>query len=158
MTEDSLLQVMSGIGQVSARFSQIAAIVGLLGGLVGERRVEIGVMKAVGWQSRHVEQVFLLEGFLLSLAGGLIGFLLRWGVALLLGQLPLPGVTETATQTIQSMAMVQTGDEVLTLPARVDALTLALAVLASLAGGTFASWSSARQAASLKPAQSLSQH
>ncbi|RPJ25151.1 MAG: FtsX-like permease family protein [Chloroflexi bacterium] len=168
MTEDSLLQVMGGIGQVSARFSQIAAAVGLLGGLllawaalgglVGERRVEIGVMKAIGWQSRHVEQVFLLEGFLLSLTGGLIGFLLGWGIALLLGQLPLPIVTETATQTIQSMAMVQTGNETLTLPARVDTLTLALAVLASVAGGTFASWSSARRAASLKPAQTLSQH
>jgi putative ABC transport system permease protein len=168
MTEDSLLQVMGGIGQVSARFSQIAAIVGLLGGLllawaalgglVGERRVEIGIMKAIGWQSRHVEQVFLLEGFLLSLAGGFIGFLLGWAVALLLGQLPLPGITETAAQTVQSMAMVQTGDQALTLPARVDALTLALAVLASVAGGTFASWSSARRAASLKPAQTLSQH
>ena len=167
MTEDSLLQVMGGIGQVSARFSLIAAIVGLLGGLllawaalaglVGERRIEIGVMKAIGWQSRDVEHVFLLEGFLLSLAGGLAGFLLGWAVALLLGQLPLPGVTEAATQTIQSMAMVQTGEQTLTLPARVDVVTLALAVLSSVAGGTFASWSSARRAASLKPAQSLSQ-
>jgi putative ABC transport system permease protein len=167
MTEDSLLQVMGGIGQVSARFSLIAAIVGLLGGLllawvalgglVGERRVEIGVMKAVGWQSRHVEQVFLLEGFLLSLAGGLVGFLLGWGVALLLGQLPLPDTTIPAAQTIQSMAMVEAGNQILTLPARVDARTLVLAVLASVAGGTFASWSSARRAASLKPAQTLSQ-
>jgi ABC-type lipoprotein release transport system permease subunit len=167
MTEDSLLQVMGGIGQVSARFSLIAAMVGLLGGLllawialgglVGERRVEIGIMKAVGWQSRHVEQVFLMEGFLLSLAGGLAGFLLGWGVAVLLSQLPLPNTAVPAAQTIQSMAMVQAGDPILTLPAQVDALTLALAVLASVGGGTFASWSSARRAASLKPAQCLNQ-
>jgi ABC-type antimicrobial peptide transport system permease subunit len=114
-------------------------------------------MKAVGWGSRHVEQVFLMEAFLLSLAGGLMGFLLGWGVALLLGQLPLPNVESLATQTIQSMAMVPTNTQTLTLPARVDAGTLALAILASVGGGTFAGWSSARRAASLKPAQSLSQ-
>ena len=167
MTEDSLLQVMGGISQVSARFSLIAALVGLLGGLllawaalgglVAERRVEIGVMKAVGWQSRHVERAFLQEAFLLSLLGGLVGFLLGWGVALLLGQLPLPEVTTPATQTLQSMAMVPTNTATLTLPARVDALTLALAVLASVGGGTLAGWSSARRAAALKPAQTLSQ-
>jgi ABC-type antimicrobial peptide transport system permease subunit len=119
--------------------------------------VEIGVMKGVGWQSRHVEQVFLKEAFLLSLAGGLAGFLLGWGVALLLGQLPLPVAAEPAVQTIQSMAMVPTETEVLKLPVRVDALTLGLTVVASVLGGTFAGWSSARRAARLKPAQSLSE-
>ena len=119
MTEDSLLQVMGGIGQASARFSLIDAIVGLLGGLllawaaldglVAERRVEIGVMKAVGWQSHHVRKTFLTEAFLLSLIEGVVGFL------------------------------------------------VALAVLASVCGGTFAGWNSARKAANLKPAQSLRQ-
>jgi putative ABC transport system permease protein len=165
MTEDSLLQVMGGIGQVSARFSLIAATVGLLGGLllawaalgglVAERRLEIGVMKAVGWQSRHVEQTFLLEAFLLSLLGGLVGFLVGWGVALLLGQIPLPDTATVADQTIQSMAMVQTAATSLTLPARVNAATLALAILAAVGGGTFAGWTSARRAAGIKPAQSL---
>ncbi len=165
MTEDSLLQVMGGIGQVSARFSLIAATVGLLGGLllawaalgglVAERRLEIGVMKAVGWQSRHVEQAFLLEAFLLSLMGGLVGFLLGWGVALLLGQIPLPDTGTAATQTIQGMAMVQTAAPSITLPARVDVATLALAILASVGGGTLAGWTSARRAAAIKPAQSL---
>jgi putative ABC transport system permease protein len=165
MTEDSLLQVMGGIGQVSARFSLIAALVGLLGGLllawaalgglVAERRVEIGVMKAVGWQSRHVEQVFLLEAFLLSVAGGIAGFLLGSAVASLLGQMPLPDAATPAGQTIQSMAMLQAAPRSLTLPARVDAITLVLAILASVAGGTVAGWASARRAAGAKPAQSL---
>jgi putative ABC transport system permease protein len=167
MTEDSLLQVMGGIGQVSARFSLIAALVGLigglllawaaLGGLVAERRAEIGVMKAVGWQSRHVEQTFFLEAILLSLMGGLLGFLLGWGVAILLGQIPLTTAESIATQTIQSMAMVPTETQGLTLPARVDFATLALALLASVGGGAFAGWSSARRAAQIKPAQILSQ-
>jgi len=167
MTEDSLLQVMGGIGQVSARFALIAATVGLLGGLllawaalgglVTERRVEIGIMKAVGWQSQHVQKTFLVEAFLLSLMGGLVGFFMGWGVALLLGQLPLPVVVPPETQTIQSMAMIQSDSPILTLPARVNATTLALAVLASVAGGSFAGWTSARKAAGLKPAQSLRQ-
>jgi putative ABC transport system permease protein len=167
MTEDSMLQVMGGIGQVSARFSLIAAIVGLLGGLllawaalsglVTERRVEIGIMKAVGWQSHDVQKTFLMEAFLLSLMGGLVGFFLGWGVALLLGQLPLPATAAPATQTIQSMAMIQADVPTLTLPAKVDAATLALAILASVAGGTFAGWTNARKAAAQKPAQSLRQ-
>jgi putative ABC transport system permease protein len=167
MTEDSLLQVMGGIGQVSARFSLIAAIVGLiagllmawaaLGGLVAERRAEIGVMKAVGWQSRHVQKAFLTEAFLLSLMGGLVGFLVGWGAALLLGQIPLPDTSNTITQTIQGMAMIQADTPILTLPARVDAWTLTLAVMASVCGGAFAGWYSARKAANLKPAESLRQ-
>ncbi|MBI4787005.1 MAG: ABC transporter permease [Chloroflexi bacterium] len=167
MTEDSLLQVMGGIGQVSARFSLIAATVGLLGGLVlawaalgglvAERRLEIGVMKALGWGRREVERVFLLEALLLSVLGGLVGFFLGWGVALLLGQLPLPDAATPMAQTIQSMALVPTETQAITLPVQVDALTLALAVLASVGGGTLAGWTSARQAAGLKPAQMLRQ-
>ena len=46
-----------------------------------ERVKEIGVMKAVGAKDRHVLAVFLMEGVLIGLAGGLLGVLVGWLVS-----------------------------------------------------------------------------
>lgn len=46
-----------------------------------ERVREIGIMKAVGAQDRHVLWIFLLEGALIGFVGGLLGALLTLGVA-----------------------------------------------------------------------------
>ena len=99
VTEDSLLQVMGGIGRVSARFADIAAVVGVLGGLVltwvslagliAERTQEIGLMKALGWRARDVARAFLLEALLLTLAGGVAGIAAGMAAAWALGRLPL---------------------------------------------------------------------
>jgi putative ABC transport system permease protein len=48
---------------------------GLLGSIV-ERRREIGVLRAVGWHTRAVARLFVVQGTLLSLAGGAVGALL----------------------------------------------------------------------------------
>lgn len=167
LTEDSLLQVMGGIGQVSARFSLVAAAVGLVGGLVlawialsglvSERTREIGVMKAVGWRASDVGRAFLLEALLLSLAGAALGILLGWGTAWLLGQMPLPEMASPANQTLQDMAVVEPAVRQLTLNVEPRLDALALALLASAGGGTLAGWSGARRAATLKPAQALRQ-
>jgi putative ABC transport system permease protein len=47
----------------------------LLAGVL-ERRREIGVLKAIGWRTRAVMVLFVLEGTLLGLAGGAVGALL----------------------------------------------------------------------------------
>jgi putative ABC transport system permease protein len=46
-----------------------------------ERVREIGVMKAVGARDGHVQLMFLVEGFLLGLVGGLLGLLLGWAAS-----------------------------------------------------------------------------
>jgi putative ABC transport system permease protein len=46
-----------------------------------ERTREIGVMKAVGAQDRHVQAIFLVEGVLIGLVGGGLGVLLGWAVS-----------------------------------------------------------------------------
>jgi putative ABC transport system permease protein len=51
-----------------------------------ERRVEIGVMKAIGATNTSVTALFLTEHLLLALIGGTIGFLLGAGLARFLGQ------------------------------------------------------------------------
>jgi putative ABC transport system permease protein len=50
-----------------------------------ERRVEIGVMKAIGATNTSVTALFLTEHFLLALIGGAIGFLFGAGLARVLG-------------------------------------------------------------------------
>ncbi|MHB1134796.1 MAG: ABC transporter permease [Chloroflexota bacterium] len=165
LTEDSLLQVMGGISQVSARFSTVAAAVGLLGGLllawialgglVAERQQEIGLMKAVGWSGGTVGRVFLREALLLSALGGIVGVLLGLGAAWLLGQVPLPELADPAGQTMAGMAAVAPVATQLTLSVQPSLATLALALLAAIGGGTLAGWSGARRAAQMKPAQAL---
>ncbi|MDW8033379.1 MAG: FtsX-like permease family protein [Nitrososphaerota archaeon] len=50
---------------------------------VAERYKEIGTIKCLGAMNRHVLTIFLIEGFLLGLIGGLIGSITGWGVAAL---------------------------------------------------------------------------
>jgi putative ABC transport system permease protein len=46
-----------------------------------ERTREVGVMKAVGARDRHVQTMFLLEGALIGLFGGVLGLLLGWAAS-----------------------------------------------------------------------------
>lgn len=46
-----------------------------------ERVREIGIMKAVGGRDLHIQTIFLLEGALVGLVGGLLGLLLGWAAS-----------------------------------------------------------------------------
>ena len=46
-----------------------------------ERTAEIGIMKAVGADNRHLQFIFLVEGALIGLLGGGIGLLLAWAAS-----------------------------------------------------------------------------
>lgn len=72
----------------------IAAISLMVGGVgvmnmmlvsVAERRVEIGLRRALGAERRHVQQQFVLEALMLCLVGGLAGTVMgigaAWGIA-----------------------------------------------------------------------------
>ena len=74
----------------------IAGISLLVGGIgimnimlvsVTERTREIGLRKALGARKRDILIQFLTESSLLSLFGGLIGILLGWGLAVLIGKI-----------------------------------------------------------------------
>ncbi|MGA2864451.1 MAG: ABC transporter permease [Verrucomicrobiota bacterium] len=58
---------------------------------VTERTREIGVLKALGARRRHVLLQILFEGLMLTLSGGLLGFLLAAGLVKLIGSLPFLG-------------------------------------------------------------------
>ncbi len=64
-----------------------------------ERTHEIGVMKAVGARDRHVQLVFLCEGFLLGVVGGGVGLLAGW-LASFPGDRVAKSIVEKQTQTV----------------------------------------------------------
>jgi len=166
ITEQSIVQIMGGIAEISNRFAGITSLVALLGGLlmtglalsgsVQERTKEIGLMKAVGWDSGEVEQYFILEGVALSLAGGLIGLLFGWLATLGLRfiQISLPGLSATTPTSLAYQPAVYN-----TVPFSANlsfpAVMLSLGVV--VVGGGLASWLIARRAASIKPAVALRQ-
>ncbi len=76
--------------------ASIASVSLLVGGIgimnimlvsVTERTKEIGIRMAIGANSKDIRQQFLIESFILSLTGGLIGVVVGVGITLLLGVL-----------------------------------------------------------------------
>jgi len=80
-------------GQLSRFGLAVSVVVACIGGLVvlttmlgavAERKQEIGLFRALGFRRRHVMRVILGEAGLVSLGGGLLGWLLGMGTAVLL--------------------------------------------------------------------------
>jgi len=162
MTEQSIVQVMGGVAQVSDRFAGVAALAALLGGLlltaitlsagINLRSNEIGVMKAIGWQARDVIRLFTAEGILLSLLGAALGILLGWLAILILGQIAVDLTTLTGTTPDFG---TEAATAVYTLPAQLSWGAVLVGVGTAVIGGGLASLLSARRAAQLKPADAL---
>ena len=95
LTQQNFLQTAGLVTNVLTIFlGGIAAISLLVGGIgimnimlvsVTERTREIGLRKALGAHKRDILVQFLTESILLSLIGGIIGILLAWGIASLIG-------------------------------------------------------------------------
>ena len=84
---------METVGQLSRFALAVSAVVIAIGalvvlttmlGAVAERRQEIGLFRALGFRQRHVERVILSEAALVSLMGGILGWLMGMGAAVLL--------------------------------------------------------------------------
>ncbi len=92
-------QVLNSVTLVAAGVVGISLLVGGIGVMnimlvsVTERTREIGIVKVLGATPQVILLQFLLEAVLLSLFGGLLGLLLGYGVAALLGAL-IPGLSD----------------------------------------------------------------
>jgi putative ABC transport system permease protein len=84
---------METVGQLSRFAAAVSAVVVAIGalivlttmlGAVAERRQEIGLFRALGFRQQHVMRVILSEAVLVSLVGGLLGWLLGMGTAVVL--------------------------------------------------------------------------
>ena len=163
MSRESILQVMGGVARISSKFSIVASLVGMAGGitlawvaltgLITERRREIGIMKAIGWQSHDVIRVFLGEILLLGFFGGMLGIALGSGLSALIGYLPAPAVS--VNEALPGLAAVDLHSEANRLSATVTFGTMGSALLIAVGAALLAGWYSVWQAAKLKPMQTL---
>jgi putative ABC transport system permease protein len=133
---------METVGQLTQFALIVSLVVALIGGLivlttmlgaVAERRQEIGLFRALGFRRAHIQRVILGEALLISLAGGVLGWLAGMGAVLLL------------RPTIAELAMESPWDPILAL------VTLAGALAIGLAGSLYP----ARRAADLDPTTAL---
>jgi len=99
---------------------------------VTERTREIGVRKAIGAAQREIMWQFLIEAFLISGGGAVIGILIGVGIPVIVQQL-LPG----------------------NLRVPISPMSVVLAFLVSCSTGLFFGWLPAKQAAALEPIESL---
>jgi putative ABC transport system permease protein len=84
---------METVGQLGRFAMAVSAVVMAIGalvvlttmlGAVAERRQEIGLFRALGFRQRHVMGIILGEAAAVSLLGGLLGWLLGMGAAVIL--------------------------------------------------------------------------
>lgn len=132
-TAQSTTKVMTLLLAAIASISLLVGGIGIMNIMlvsVTERTREIGIRMAIGARGRDVLLQFLVESVVISIAGGLIGILVGFAGAQLLGR-----ATGWSTSTPPEAAMV--------------------AVLFSAAVGVFFGLYPARKAASLDPIQAL---
>jgi putative ABC transport system permease protein len=121
---------MLGLVTLIALLAGAIVLANILLAAVGERRAEIGLQRALGATRRQIVQQFLVEGVVVTLAGGAVGVLLGTAVAFGVSRMPK-------------------------MPAVVTWEPFALALVASIAVGLAASILPARRAAQVDPAAAL---
>jgi putative ABC transport system permease protein len=130
---DTLTIFLGGIAGISLMVGGIG-IMNIMLTTVTERTHEIGLRKALGARRSDILLQFLVESTVLSLAGGLIGVALGWGIARLMGQ-------------------IQISDSSITPVVGLDSILLA--TLFSMAVGLFFGIYPATRAARLQPVEAL---
>ena len=134
--EDTMNTMLSMVSTLLAGIASIALVVGGIGIMnmmlttVTERTVEIGLKKALGAIPWQIQMQFLIESFMLSLIGGVMGVIV--GLALSFGMCQLVGMD----------FHISTG-------------AIALGVGFSAAVGIIFGWAPARKASRLNPIDAL---
>lgn len=134
--EETMESMLSMVSTLLAGIASIALMVGGIGIMnmmlttVTERTMEIGLKKAVGAVPWQIQMQFLIESFLLSLIGGLLGVILGLGLSFLL------------CQVMEMSFVISTG-------------AIALGVGFSAAVGIIFGWAPARKASKLNPIDAL---
>ena len=101
MWDTTISSLMMGrmVEKMNSFFSIVGIVTLALGGLgvmnimlvaVRERTREIGIRKALGATTGQIQRQFFLEGFLLTMLSGAVGFAIALGLCALVNLLPMP--------------------------------------------------------------------
>jgi ABC-type antimicrobial peptide transport system permease subunit len=166
-SSDSFLELMGGVSKVLDQFSLLISIIAL-GGAIAliiktmlanliARSSEIGILKAVGWTERDVQKQLMGEALLQSLAGGILGLIMGYGVSYILGFASIPVSTPWEINLLPALAKSAQGaaSAAVRLPVSVSPGLVAAALALSLLAGALASYFMGRRTARMKPADIL---
>jgi putative ABC transport system permease protein len=166
-SSDTFLELMGGVSKIVDQFSLLLSIIALggaisliiktmLANLIARSR-EIGILKAVGWTGRDVRKQLMGEALLQTLAGGVLGLIMGYGVSYLLGFVSIPVSTPWQINLLPALARSAEGaaSAAVRLPVTVSlGLTASALALALLAGG-LASYFMGRRTSRMRPADIL---
>jgi putative ABC transport system permease protein len=166
-SSDSFLEMMGGVSKIFDQFSLLISIIALAGAIaliiktmlanLVARSSEIGILKAVGWTARDVQKQLMGEALLQSLAGGILGLVLGYGIAYLLGFASIPIATPWEINLLPALARsAQSASSAsVRLPVSISLNLAAAAVALSLLAGVLASFFMGRRTSRMKPVDIL---
>jgi putative ABC transport system permease protein len=162
-SSDSFLELMGGVSKISDQFSVLTSLIALGGAIfliiktmlsnLVARSSEIGILKAVGWTQRDVQKQLMGEAMLQSLAGGILGLIIGYGVSYLLGFGSIPVSTPWEINLLPALAKSaeSASSAAVQLPVSLSPGLTAAALSLSLLAGALASYFMARRTARMKP-------
>jgi ABC-type antimicrobial peptide transport system permease subunit len=166
-SSDSFLELMGGVSKILDQFSLLISIIALGGAIsliiktmlsnLVARSGEIGILKAVGWTERDVQKQLMGEALLQSLAGGIFGLIIGYGVSYLLGFASIPVTTPWEINLLPALAKHAQGAAAtaVRLPVNLSLSLTAAALALSLIAGALASYFMGRRTARMKPVDIL---
>jgi putative ABC transport system permease protein len=166
-SSDSFLELMGGVSKISDQFSLLTSMIALAGAIfliiktmlanLVARSSEIGILKAVGWTERDVQKQLMGEALLQSLAGGIFGLIIGYGVSYLLGFASIPVTTPWEINLLPALAKsAETASSAaVRLPVSLSLGLTAAALALSLLAGALASYFMGRRTSRMKPVDIL---
>jgi len=166
-SSDSFLELMGGVSKISDQFSLLTSMIALGGAIfliiktmlanLVARSSEIGIMKAVGWTERDVQKQLMGEALLQSLAGGVLGLIIGYGISYLLGFASIPVSTPWEINLLPALAKSaeSAASAAVQLPVSLSLSLTTSALALSLLAGALASYFMGRRTARMKPVDIL---
>jgi len=165
-SSDSFLELMGGVSKISDQFSLLTSLIALGGAIfliiktmlsnLVARSSEIGILKAVGWTERDVQKQLMGEALLQSLAGGIFGLIIGYGVSYLLGFASIPVSTPWEINLLPALAKnAESAASAVRLPVSLSPGLTAASLALSLLAGALASYFMGRRTTRMKPVDIL---
>jgi ABC-type antimicrobial peptide transport system permease subunit len=166
-SSDSFLELMGGVSKILDQFSLLISLIALAGAValiiktmlanLVARSGEIGILKTVGWTGRDVHKQLQGEALLQSLAGGILGLFLGYGISYMLGFVSIPVSTPWQINLLPALAKHAAGASAaaVRLPVIVSPGLTLTALALSLATGLLASFFMSRRTIRMKPVDIL---